>query len=160
MNWLNLQKGEKKVAEYKPAFIPWLISPAIFVFFAALFFGFMVWVPTKSALAGVIIFIAILILQIVGAVLSHSQAYYVITNKRLIQKSGLIGYSVKSVSYNRLADVIVRHSLMERIFGVGSVLIQTLAGQISRGSRGSEISFQYLDDPEDVQKKIYHLIDK
>lgn len=165
MEWLTLQKNEKIIEEHKPGLVPFLFAPMIGRLLTAVFAGFVAYIIaiTDPALAEKIFFGVFLVAffwQFVMAYLAYSHALYVITNKRLIQKRGLIGFSVKSVTYDRLADIVVRHSMMENLFGVGSLLVQTLAGQISRGPSGEEISFLYLKNPEEVQRKIFDLKSK
>ena len=61
----------------------------------------------------------------------------------------------------RISDVMVSRTFLERIFGFGSVLIQSLAGQITYGRRlGAEGSLLAVPDPEGIQKLIFELIKK
>jgi len=59
--------------------------------------------------------------------------------------------------------VIVSRTFWERVFGFGSVHIQSLAGQISYGMHrrlGAEASMLAISDPEGIQKLIFELIKK
>ena len=157
MEWLNLQKEEKIISEYKPEMILWLFASIFGRIIVALLITAFIAIITKTSdvVFLAVLFVLFLLIQFIMSYMAYTHAYYVVTNKRLMQKKGFIGYSVTSVSYNRLADIIVRHSMMEKVFGVGSLLVQTLAGQVSSGARGAEIMFLYLKDPEKVQKEIY-----
>ncbi len=90
--------------------------------------------------------------------LQYKHQHYWITNKRIIYKKGLIGYRVVSIPLERISDVIVSRTLLERVLGFGSVLIQTLAGQISPGRMGAEASLLAVPDPEGIQKLIFDLV--
>ncbi|HLD41662.1 MAG TPA: PH domain-containing protein [archaeon] len=90
----------------------------------------------------------------------YNYRHYWITNKRVVQKSGFLGYSVNSVPLERVSDVIMTRSFLERIFGFGSVHIQTLAGQVSYGRKGSEVSFDAIKNPEQTQRIVLELIKK
>ena len=93
--------------------------------------------------------------------LKYKWEYYWLTNKRIIQRKGLIGHSISSVPYERISDVIISRSWLEKLLGIGSLRIQTLAGQISgRGRWGAEITMLALDNPEQIQSLIFSLVKK
>lgn len=110
-------------------------------FFALLFILFIL----------LIIGIGVVFICIWGSEKAYSQRYYWITTKRIIYRRGFLGYSISSLPYERIADVILTRGWLESLFGFGSLQIQTLAGQISRGAAGSEGHLQAIPDPEKVQ---------
>ena len=72
-----------------------------------------------------------------------------------------MGYTIHSIPLERISDVIVSRTFWERIFGFGSVLIQSLAGQVTYGRKlGAEGSLLAVPNPEGVQKLIFDLIKK
>ncbi len=174
---LVLQKGERIEWEQKPKpalrlmwaviYLPLFYIVSVFLVFWAtsMMFAFS---ETLRENAGAVFFsssvsgiILGIILSVVFAVLRYDKEYYWITNKRIAASRGLLGYSINSVQYNRIADTIVSRSFLEQIFGITSLQVQTLAGQIThRGRGGAEISFQGLENPEEVQAVIYAFTEK
>jgi len=88
---------------------------------------------------------------------------YAITKKRIIIKSGLIGTDFKSIYFDQIKNIIVQVGLLGKIFGTGSVKIDTGKVEISSsgGSNGnsghvsSKIVYDVLkniDSPYDVYK--------
>lgn len=171
--FFKLQEGEKVVKEIKPLpALKWyflikehgilLVGIPIFLFyiFHTLFlpifslfpiFSLVVIILTSGlALSFVIVFLI--------AYLRYKHQYYWITNKRVIYKEGLIGYKVTSIPLERISDVIISRTFFERIFGFGSILIQSLAGQVSGGRLGAEASLLAVPNPEETQELIFELV--
>ncbi|RLG15953.1 hypothetical protein DRN63_04800, partial [Nanoarchaeota archaeon] len=177
--------GEKIVEEIKPLpvlkwyfFVKWFISLLIsfwipfFAGFGLLLFllekhevrklipgfsEFQLWLFILAILSGVICFLLAWALSRV----SYGKFYYWITNKRIVMKRGVIGYKIISIPYERISDIIISRSLLERIFGIASLHIQSLAGQFSISTyavMGSEGQLLAIPNPEETQKKILQLI--
>ncbi|HEX7210666.1 MAG TPA: PH domain-containing protein [Propionibacteriaceae bacterium] len=77
---------------------------------------------------------AILVLGVVLAVwlvllpfLRWRTTTYTITNRRLITRSGILNKVGKDLPLNRINDVSHERSLMDRILGCGSLIVQTAA---------------------------------
>ena len=106
---------------------------------------------------GVIILAAII--RFVLADSAYRKRHYWITNKRVVVKSGLIGYSLSSIPLERVSDVIISRSFLERIFGFASLHVQSLAGQFSYNRRfGSEGDLLEIPNQEKTQELIFKLI--
>ncbi len=117
--------------------------------------AFPLWLVTYS-LIGLALWI---ILSFIVAYNSYNYQHYWITNKRIIYKRGLIGYSICSIPLERISDVIVSRRFLENLLGFGSVHIQSLAGQFTPGARwGSEGNLLAIPKPEETQKLILKLI--
>ena len=160
----NLLENEKIVAEVKPAsFSAYFLSlygvhllPLLLIGFLAIPFIFheLIVILVLYFFLVFVIFLAVLI-----AKLSYGWEFYWITNLRVIQRKGLIGYHFYSTPYERMSDVILSKSWLERILNVGSVRIQTLAGSYSpRGSYGAEIRLLALKEPEKIQQIIWEFL--
>ena len=52
-----------------------------------------------------------------------------VTNRRVIVVNGVIGYSIQSIPLNRVSDVTVACGLLQRVFGIRSVLVKDIASQ-------------------------------
>ncbi len=59
---------------------------------------------------------------------------YVITSKRVIIKSGFIGADVRSIYYHQMRSVFVNVGLIDKIFGTGTVGIDTGDSSMQRQS--------------------------
>lgn len=65
------------------------------------------------------------IASIIKTVGGYKNIEYVFTNKRIIIRSGLIGVDFKSIYYEEVQSVTVKVGLIDRIFKVGDVYLQT-----------------------------------
>lgn len=131
------------------------------------FLYFFLTIPSRyfsvfSPVIFIIIFIAVFVLGItfLAAYLRYKHQYYWITNKRVVYKRGIMGYRINSIPLERISDVIISRTFLERIFGFGSVAIQSMAGQVSRGRSGAEASLLAVPSPEETQELIFELIKK
>lgn len=113
---------------------------------------------TSFILAATFIGVVVIPFGIIASVFLAKQAYekryYWITNKRIVYKRGILGYQVSSIPMERVSDVILSRTWIESILGFGSLHIQTLAGQVSRGAGGSEGDLKAVPQPEKVQQII------
>jgi len=66
---------------------------------------------------------------------------YVFTNSRIIVKKGWIGTKTISAKYNRITDINVSQSLIERLFKTGTLSINTA------GSEGYELILKHVAHP-------------
>ncbi|MBR9678240.1 MAG: PH domain-containing protein [Nanoarchaeota archaeon] len=162
----NLQEGEKIVKEIKPVpaykwylFIPSFLLSLFTIGFMAMPIFFvagqlLLWIPL-ALLLGITFF------PYAYAMLRYSKQNYWITNKRVIYMRGLIGYTINSIPLDRISDVTISRSFFESLLGFGSVMIQSLAGQIAYNRRmGAEGSLTAVSNPEGLQKEIFELVSK
>ena len=177
MKHFELLEGEKTIQKIKPEralkkylFVMWLFPLFILSIFVSLFLGLPILIATalfSEAAAAASIFLSPALFLIVWfglawllASLVYDKYLYWITNKRVLAKRGILGYRIISIPYERISDIIVSRSFIERIFGIASLHIQTLAGQISPGRLGSEGNLLAIPNPEATQKLILDLIKK
>ena len=166
--YFDLMKGERVISEITPLrplkhylFARWLIITAPFLLAIAWFTseieimagaGIENIVPVY-AMAGILYIVALWVLM--GN--KYRQQKYWLTNRRAIYKHGFFGYEVNSMPLESIADVIVSRTTLERLFGFGSVHIQTEAGQGSWARYGAEGSFLAVPNPEKLQSRIFEL---
>jgi membrane protein YdbS with pleckstrin-like domain len=176
--FFRLQDGEKIHFESKPLRgLLWymLIQSLIGLFFLFIFvipFFVMPYLLVLSlgsasggylgmAIMGLFILIIIFLIDLVLVKRRYDMRYYWLTNNRIIVKRGLIGYSINSIPLERISDVLISRSFLERIFGFGSLHVQTLAGQYTvRGRGGAEGNLKAIPHPENNQSLIFDLIKK
>lgn len=92
---------------------------------------------------------------------SYNKFYYWITNKRVVTKRGILGYQVVSIPFERISDIIISRTFLENVFGIASLHVQSLAGQISYprySMLGSEGQLFAIPNPEETQNKILKLV--
>jgi len=65
----------------------------------------------------------------VWALIARRRYHYWLTNRRVIWCHGFIGYKVRSVPLERIADVVISRTLPEIIAGISSIEIRDMAGQ-------------------------------
>lgn len=138
-----LEKGEKILLRTKPnkkahiwsAILKML--PIVLLWVA--FDGFAIAMVIKSGeikgglIAFLIIFFAfhlipvwLWVANIVQAVAGYKNIEYVFTDKRVIVRSGIVGIDFKNVYYSEIEGVNLRVGLLDRLFHVGDVYIQSM----------------------------------
>ena len=78
--------------------------------------------------------------------------HFVVTTRRVIMRSGVLGRSGRDVPLFRINDVTFEHSFFERILGSGTLIVE------SAGERG-QVTLSDIPHPEDVQRELYKLIE-
>ena len=72
-----------------------------------------------------------------------------LTNRRLILKRGFIRRKTEEISFNRVEEVNLSQSILQRILGSGDIKVT--------GTGAGEIILKNIDDPLDVQKRVNEL---
>src|SRR5262245_36030236 len=76
---------------------------------------------------------------------------YVITNKRLIIRTGVLARSGHAVPQNRITDVAFSHRFWARLLGCGTLVVE------SAGERG-QLTLHDIPRVEEVQRDLYELV--
>lgn len=98
--------------------------------------------------------------------LMYKKYHYWVTDKRVVWKHGVIGYSITSVPLERISDVAVSRTFWERICGVGGVVVKEMGAVPKYGYPywyGVGWGFPTMiavPDPEEMQKQILELVGK
>ena len=69
-----------------------------------------------------------------------------LTNKRLVIKRGLISRQTEEMSFNRIEEVNLKQSILQRLLGSGNIRVT--------GTGSGEVVMKNIDDPLAVQKKL------
>ncbi len=80
--------------------------------------------------------------------LNTKAATLTVTNKRTIQRTGLISKQTTEVLHRDVRNIEITQSVFQRIFGVGSI------GIASAGQSGIEIQFAGVRDPDGIKALI------
>ncbi|HAG52985.1 MAG TPA: hypothetical protein DCL21_04270 [Alphaproteobacteria bacterium] len=144
----NLIKGEKVV--YKGV-IHWLIY-ALPIFKAIISLIFALSVDNgflKFVFATAVVYF---IVKAVQYYIYTITTEFVITNKRVIAKFGLIKRITAELNHNQLESVNVDQSIIERMFNAGSLIMQ--------GTGGNKTPIIGVDSPLEFRKKAMEITDK
>lgn len=85
---------------------------------------------------------------IVGAYLHRENTEYVVTNRALYRKSGIISRNVQRVDLGKVQNTTYSQGFFGQQFGYGSVEVSTAGGS------GVELTFDSISDPKRVQELI------
>ena len=114
---------------------------------------------TYAVIAPAITIVGLIFVPIafVWAVIAKRRYHYWLTNKRVIWCHGFIGYKVRSVPLERIADVVISRTLPELIAGISSIEIRDMTGQMHAVS-GLGAKWIGVKDAAEVQKRVLEQI--
>jgi uncharacterized membrane protein YdbT with pleckstrin-like domain len=143
----NLRPTWRRVA-VPVALLPILVGLASYGWFA---------LPNDSArkwLRYLILLVALVLLVwfSVRPILTWLTTRYVITNRRVLMRNGVMARSGRDVPLTRVNDVSFSRSVVERLFGSGTLIIE------SAGDRG-QVVLTDVPQVEAVQREIYRLVE-
>lgn|SRR3989344_3280130 len=130
----EMHKGEKILKTLKPS--PWAYFGWYFLGVILLFAFF----------SGIIIII-------LAELVRRGNTYY-ITDKRVIHEFTFLSRKISSCTYDKIQDIHLTQSLVERIVGVGTVHINTA------GTHFIEIRFRGVKEPVSIKRMIEEKIMK
>ena len=131
-----------------------LISPEVFtvLFGLAVFRYLLPFLLTLGISARIMIPLAgILIFLMLVIFLEWACTKYYLTDLRLMEKRGVIGKRIVTISLDKIQDVKCKFGIIGRIFGFGDLEIE------SAGTLG-KIIFHFIPSPEKFQEKIQKTI--
>lgn len=127
LEWLSLESGEA---------VLWADGPDKRTMLPTLAIG----IPLSLVLIGIFI--------IVGEYFRVTNTHYVVTNKALYRKTGILSRDVKRIEFGKVQNISYSQSALGNQFGYGTVEIATA------GSSGTEMAFRSVQDPRDVQQLV------
>ena len=99
-----------------------------------------------SALVTVVVVGIVALVTVVWAFLETIRWKYTITNRRVFVRHGLVSIHEQTARLERVQDITLHQTLFDRMFGVGSLLIDTA------GSSGGALEFKALLEPTHVRE--------
>lgn len=78
--------------------------------------------------------------------------HFVVSDRRVMMRSGILARQGRDVPLSRINDIHFEHSVLERMLGCGSLVIE------SAGERG-QVTLHDVPHVQDVQRKIYELVE-
>jgi len=132
LEWLSLEDNET---------IRWASTPHKYSVVPGLIIG----IPLSLVLIGIPI--------IVASYLQYTNTNYVVTNKGLYSKRGILSRDVQQVGFDKVQNISYSQSAIGSSLGYGSVDVSTAGGS------GVELQFRNIPDPAGVQELIGKEID-
>ena len=101
----------------------------------------------------IILLIFLLILWAIWDLISWKYTEYILTDQRIIVQKGFINKKRSYIRYNKVQDVVIYQSLLERIFASGDI-------EIFSGHENTTIVLENVPQPYHLEDKINRMIDK
>ena len=127
LEWLTLEENES---------IRWASTPHRYSIVPA----FVVGIPLSLVLVGIPILVA--------SYLQYTNTNYVVTNRGLYSKRGIISRDVQQIGFDKVQNISYSQSALGSSLGYGSVDVSTAGGS------GVELQFRNIPDPASVQELI------
>ncbi|WP_226481553.1 PH domain-containing protein [Natrinema amylolyticum] len=102
--------------------------------------AFVIGLPLSIVLIGLLI--------IASEYLRVTNTHYVVTNRALYAKTGVLSRDVKRIEHGKVQDISYSQSALGAHFGYGTVEVSTAGGS------GVEMAFKSVPDPRGVQQRI------
>lgn len=168
----------------KPVFVGWITLlmqlplQLFFSFWAGGFFGGMGTVAglfpqhsfKASYVIGAIVFFAMPITVYVGKRLNYSRTEYRFYDDRLEFEEGFFSLNRKVIKYRDIKETTLREGILQRLYGLGSIYLATLATGSTRNSNpfvalgfgnvsASGVVVRDIPDPNGAFERIRRLVD-
>ena len=127
-DWLNLDRNEE---------VLWSGEPRVQSIAPALIIGVFT-IPVLGL--GLVI--------ILGAWFNIKNTDFVVTNKALYKKTGVLSRSVQEIEFDKIQNISFSQGIFGNVFDYGNIDISTAGGH------GVEMKFRSIGDPRDVQDLI------
>ena len=106
-------------------------------------------------------FLLMIILSLIGYVARYHRTIYVVTNKRLIIRSGFIGVDYKSIETKYVGLINVRVDFLDKICGsTGTITFASPAMPMmnTQNNVNGAFAFRCVENPYEVYKKVKEYI--
>ena len=91
----------------------------------------------------------IILIWIIIKLLKWYSINYIITNKRIISKTGIIRQNKSYMSFHNIQDIHVSQSIIQKLFGVGTI-------EIMSAYDNGDVNLKYIHYPKDVEEIIFN----
>lgn len=107
----------------------------------------------QERLAVLVVGLALLGLYSLRPFLRWITTHFVITDRRVLVRTGILARSGRDVPLSRINDITFSHTFFERLLGAGTLVIE------SAGERG-QVTMSDLPKVERVQRELYDLVER
>lgn len=151
----NLAPGETIVYRARYHWIYYRTTLALLL--VAAVFGLWWWIAgnrledgTTSAIFGnlFLLFLVVAVVHFVVRRIRASADEYVVTNRRVIRKYGLVAREVEQALLDRIQDITLQQGIMARLLGYGTVVLET-------ASETGRLTFPGIAEPEEFRKAVW-----
>lgn len=171
----HLYPDEKVLWSGRPVLIPFILSGLIMIPVIAvvwMIFAMFFIISALSAGAGpfpflffsffILIVFFIIMIPLFVEYLRYGNTEYMITDQRIITQTGAIGIDTRFVELNKIQEVYVTVSWLDKIYGTGSIIAVT-AGYVPVGAPSPynpivRPAFKAVRNPYEVQKILQEAI--
>lgn len=136
----NLQMGEEIVYKAKLHFFLF-VQPIVFLLLSWWLYGSEIDVVRY----GSIFLLIIGVISLLQLIMVKIGSVYVVTNKRVILKTGVINRNVLDLVLTKCEGLQIKQSVWGRIFGFGTITVTT---------GGVTISYPFVSNPQRFRKEI------
>ncbi len=139
---LHLQKKEKVIYEGTPSWIIYWFQIFIAIILIGVFydvFSFFAWIG---------------FFLLVWVILKKFSTKFIVTNKRIIDREGILSEHVHSVTFKHVTSVGISIGIIDKIFSIGTIIIDT-----SGTGTDIELTWEGVSDPIKVKRIIEKKID-
>lgn len=158
-----LTSNEQKIWEGRPQFLPFVFSALPIAIIGFAWGAFLLSLPgwtwstiilTPHFWFGVVFGPGSLLYTI----LVHRFVHYIITDKRTLVQSGLIGRDILSIDHDQVTSIQVNVGVIDKLFGKnsGTVRITHAGGRVSKKGNPRPDVLASIDDPY----KVYQMLNK
>lgn len=148
-----LTEGEVVEREMRPHWRV-LVLPVLMLLLTVFFTVFILakWPNLWSPLRWLLVFVALLVVAryVAMPVVRWATSQYVLTNRRIIVRTGIVARQGRDMPLARVNDVHFRYSVLERLLGCGTLVVE------SAGESG-QLTIAAVPDVELVQREIFRL---
>jgi uncharacterized membrane protein YdbT with pleckstrin-like domain len=97
--------------------------------------------------------LVLVVLAFVIPLLRWRTTLFVLTDKRVVVRTGILSRTGRDIPLTRVNDVTFSHNLIERILGCGTLVVE------SAGERG-QVQLTEVPKVEQVQRQLYELVER
>jgi len=152
-----INKDEKILWQGKPQFKIYFfvtILPPVFIATVMTIFGFSLSIILLK------FFLLLLLVAILASLLSYlnwKYLLYVLTDKRVIIQSGLIGRDFKIIDYDQFKDANVNVNLLDKLIGINTGTINIYTGEMGIRTSPSYVDGQLRQSSYRISYDFYHI---
>ncbi len=149
-----LSEGENVVLDMHPHWKR-LVLPVLSLVVVLALAGYLLAIVDDGRLQVVLAVAAIVLLVEFTVVpfLRWRTTLFVVTNRRVVVRTGVLARQGRDVPLSRINDITFSHSLFERLLGCGTLVVE------SAGERG-QVVLTEVPQVEQVQRTLYDLVEQ